>query len=95
MCYKNKRRIYKGMGVTKNSAMPKGEVGGVYDPEAFFHLFNGTHERSIPECFVYRQEGDFSKPGVFELCEDLSDAVGDREFSPWPSALKKLGPVSR
>jgi hypothetical protein len=70
------------------------EKWGVYDPEAFFHLFNGTHERSCPEAFIHREE-DFSKSDLFELCEDLSDAVGDREFPPGPNTLKNWGRYSR
>ena len=47
--------------------------------EAFFHLWNGTHDRTYLESFLQRTE-DFSESQLFDLCADLSDAVDDREF---------------
>jgi len=64
------------------------ETWGVYDPEAFFHLFNGTHERSSTLHFLQRSE-DFSTSEAFELCEDLSHAVDDREIPPWWARYKE------
>ena len=64
------------------------ETWGVYDLEAFFHLWNGTHERSCLESFLHASE-TFSKSDVFDLCVDLSDAVDDREVPPWWARYKE------
>ena len=55
------------------------ETWGVYDPEAFFYLWNGTHDRTYLESFLQRLE-DYSESQLFDLCADLSEAVDDREF---------------